>query len=183
MARKKTTPTRRRVAAPRLTHMDESGRPRMVDVIDKPVSERRALAEGTLRMNAATLARLLEGGTPKGDPLVVARIAGIQAAKRTAGLIPFCHPLALTHVEVEIETDDAIPGIRAIASAGVAGRTGVEMEALTAVAVALLTAYDMLKAIDRGMVLGGIRLLEKEGGRSGRWRASAAAPDITNSSG
>jgi cyclic pyranopterin phosphate synthase len=143
----------------------------MVDVGSKPASQREAVAEGVLRVQAETLIVLRESRTPKGDPLVVAQIAGIQAAKRTADLIPLCHPLSLTHVDVTLEIDDAVPGIRATASTRVTGQTGVEMEALTGVSVALLTAYDMLKAVDRTMTIDGIRLLRKTGGRSGDWSA------------
>lgn len=164
-------------AETRLTHLAEDGRARMVDVGDKAVSERTAVAEGVLRMLPQTLEALHAGRTAKGDPLAVAQIAGIQAAKRTSDLIPLCHPLALTQVDVELEPDAAIPGVRVRATARVRGRTGVEMEALTAVSVALLTAYDMLKAMDRGMVIEGVRVLEKEGGRSGSWRAGAAHGD------
>ncbi|MDX1673605.1 MAG: cyclic pyranopterin monophosphate synthase MoaC [Longimicrobiales bacterium] len=152
-----------------LTHQDERGRPRMVDVADKPATRRTAVAEGVLRMDPNTLAALRDGRTPKGDPLQVAQIAGIQGAKRTSELVPLCHPLPLTSVEVDLSIDPELPGVRAVATARVTGRTGVEMEALTAVSVALLTVYDMLKAIDRGMVLDGVRLLEKRGGKSGPW--------------
>lgn len=148
----------------------------MVDVGDKAESDRVAVAEGFLRMHPATLQLLREGRTPKGDPLVVAQIAGIQAAKRTADLIPLCHPLALTKIDVELETDDEVPGVRARAVVRLRGRTGVEMEALTAVSVALLTAYDMLKAVDRDMVIEDVRVHAKEGGRSGSWRADPAVP-------
>lgn len=154
-----------------LTHQDETGRARMVDVGAKPETERTAMAAGQLRMAAATLAALREGRTPKGDPLQVAQIAGIQAAKRTADLIPLCHPLALTQVDVRFELDDALPGVRATATTRVRARTGVEMEALVAVSTALLTVYDMLKAVDRGMSIEAVRLLRKEGGRSGSWVA------------
>lgn len=150
-----------------LTHQDETGRPRMVDVGEKEESRRTAVAEGVIRMAPATLDALQEGRTPKGDPLLVAQLAGIQAAKRTAELIPLCHPLPLTSADVELASDAELPGVRAIARTRVTGRTGVEMEALTAVSVALLTVYDMLKAIDRGMQIDGVRLLEKTGGRSG----------------
>jgi cyclic pyranopterin phosphate synthase len=143
----------------------------MVDVGAKPESHRVAVAEGRLRMAAATLDALRANRVPKGDPLLVARIAGIQAAKRTADLIPLCHPLPLTAVSVDLELDAGLPGVRARATAEVFGRTGVEMEALTAVSVALLAAYDMLKALDRDMRIEGIRLILKSGGRSGDWRA------------
>ena len=153
----------------RFTHLDEKGTPRMVDVGDKAVTSRVALAEGTIRMDAATLGAILRGETPKGAVLTVAQLAGIMAAKRTADLIPLCHPLALSSVRVTLEPDEALPGIRSRAEVRVEGRTGVEMEALTAVSASLLTVYDMCKALDRGMEIGGIRLLRKEGGRSGTW--------------
>jgi cyclic pyranopterin monophosphate synthase len=152
-----------------LTHQAEDGRARMVDVGEKAEAERFAVAEGRLRMARSTFDALLAGRTPKGDPLVVAQLAGILGAKRTADLIPLCHPLALTQVDVELEPDEALPGVRVMATTRVRGRTGVEMEALTGVAVALLTAYDMLKALDREMVIEEVRLLRKEGGRSGPW--------------
>jgi cyclic pyranopterin phosphate synthase len=150
-----------------LGHLDEEGRARMVDVGAKPPSRRLAVAEGTLRTAPATLGLL--ASAPKGDVLAAARIAGIMAAKRTAELIPLCHPLPLASVAVEIEPDPTLPGLRLRATAATTGSTGVEMEALTAVAVAGLTLYDMLKSADRGMVLGEIRLRLKEGGASGRW--------------
>jgi cyclic pyranopterin phosphate synthase len=143
----------------------------MVDVGGKEETHRSATAEGVLRMRPQTVVALLDGRLPKGDPLLVAQIAGVQAAKRTADLIPMCHPLQLTRVDVRMDVDDAIPGVRATATAEVVARTGVEMEALTAVSVALLAAYDMLKAIDRSMRIEGVRLLRKEGGRSGSWEA------------
>jgi cyclic pyranopterin monophosphate synthase len=154
-----------------LTHQDADGRPRMVEVGDKPESRRNAVAEGVIGMRPDTLATLEAGRSPKGDPLVIAQVAGIQAAKRTAELIPLCHPLPLSSIQVELSTDRDIPGVRAVARVRVVGRTGVEMEALTAVSVALLTVYDMLKAVDRKMYLGPIRLLEKSCGRSGDWSA------------
>lgn len=143
----------------------------MVDVGGKAETERRAVATGALRMSDEAFALLQAGRTPKGDPLVVAQIAGIQAAKRTADLIPLCHPLALTDVAVELEPDEGLPGIRARAAVRVRGRTGVEMEALTAVSVALLTAYDMLKAADRHMRIEDVQVEAKSGGRSGDWSA------------
>lgn len=142
----------------------------MVDVSDKSVTSRRAVAEGWIRMSPSTLEALLQGG-PKGDAIRVAELAGIQGAKRTADLIPLCHVLPAVSAGVELTADPELPGIRATAVARVQGTTGVEMEALTAVSVALLTVYDMAKALDRGMAIGGIRLLEKTGGRSGVWRA------------
>lgn len=158
----------------RLTHQDEAGRPRMVDVGEKAETRRVAVAEGVIRMAPETVAALEAGRTPKGDPLVVAQVAGIQAAKRTAELIPMCHPVPLTSVEVELAADRELPGVRALARARVTGRTGVEMEALTAVSVALLTVYDMLKAVDRNMRIEAVRLLEKGGGRSGDWSAETS---------
>ncbi len=155
-----------------LTHQDETGRPRMVDVSGKAESDRKALAAGELVMSAATLEALLAGRTPKGDALLVGQVAGIQAGKRTSELIPLCHPLPLTSIEVSLEPDATLPGVRATARASVLGRTGVEMEALVAVSVALLTVYDMLKALDRGMRIERVRLLRKEGGRSGTWEAA-----------
>jgi cyclic pyranopterin phosphate synthase len=154
-----------------LTHFDESGHPRMVDVTEKAVTDRRAVAVGSIVMARETLQRVLDGTTTKGDPLQIARIAGIMAAKRVPELIPLCHQLPEARVDVELETDDTLPGIRARAEARVSGRTGVEMEALTAVSVALLTVYDMVKAVDRGMRIDGVRLWTKEGGRSGSWTA------------
>jgi cyclic pyranopterin monophosphate synthase len=151
------------------THLDGEGRPRMVDVGDKPTTARVAVAEGYIRTSADTLAAIVAGDMPKGNVLLVAQLAGIMGAKRTAELIPLCHPLTLTSVGVELSADDSLPGIRVRATAKVHGQTGVEMEALTAVSCSLLTIYDMCKARDRGMELGGIRLLSKEGGRSGSW--------------
>jgi len=152
-----------------LTHLDAAGRARMVDVGGKAETQRVAVALGRIRMNAATLAALRDGTTPKGDVLAVARVAGIMAAKRTAELIPLCHPLALDAVSVEFAFVE--DGVEARATASLTGRTGVEMEALTAVSVALLTVYDMAKAIDKAMVIDGVRLIEKRGGKSGDWRA------------
>ena len=154
-----------------LTHLDAEGRPRMVDVSEKAVTTRHAKAEGWIRMSPGTLDALVEGG-PKGDAIRVAELAGIQAAKRTSELIPLCHLLAAVSVGVQMTPDPDLPGIRATALARVQGSTGVELEALTAVSVALLTLYDMGKAIDRGMMIGGIHLLEKAGGRSGLWVAA-----------
>ena len=143
----------------------------MVDVADKPATRRRAVAEGCISMQAATLKLILSGSHKKGDVLAVARVAGIQAAKKTAELIPLCHPIALTHVEVELVPDTRGKKIRCRAGAETVGPTGVEMEALAAVQIALLTVYDMCKAVDRGMTIDGVRLLEKTGGRSGAWRS------------
>ena len=158
----------------KLTHLGSSGEANMVDVADKAETQRTAVAEGAVRMLPATLKLILDGDAKKGDVLGAARIAGIMAAKRTADLIPLCHPLPLTGVTVDIEADEALPGLRVTAAATVSGKTGVEMEALRAVSVACLTIYDMAKALDRGMVIGAIRLIEKSGGRSGHWRADDA---------
>ncbi len=154
-----------------LTHIAASGEARMVDVSGKPDVDRVAVAEGQVAMQPGTLALIRAGDMKKGDVLGAARIAGIMAAKRTHELIPLCHPLALTGVEVEIEPDEALPGLRVRARTRVKGATGVEMEALTAVSVACLTIYDMAKAVDRGMRIEGVRLIEKLGGKSGHWRA------------
>ncbi|RAK57673.1 cyclic pyranopterin monophosphate synthase MoaC [Phenylobacterium deserti] len=154
----------------RLTHLDESGRARMVDVSDKPATTREAVAEGFLRMSAETLALALSGEGKKGDVRAVAEIAGVMAAKRTADLIPMCHPLALSKVEVRAEAAEG--GLSVTARVKTTGPTGVEMEALTAASVALLTLYDMLKAAEKGMVIEQVRLLEKTGGKSGDWRAT-----------
>lgn len=153
------------------THLDAEGRARMVDVGGKEVTRRAAVAEGRIVTSAETAAAIAGRENPKGDVLAVARLAGIMGAKRTADLIPLCHPLPLDAVEVDLAVDPALPGVRVTATAQVEGRTGVEMEALTAVSCALLTVYDMCKARDRGMVVEGIRLLRKEGGRSGTWTA------------
>ena len=146
----------------------------MVDVAGKRETHRQARASGVIRMRPATLELVLSGQSKKGDVLGIARIAAIQAAKRTADLIPLCHPLPLTRVAVELEPDPGLPGVRCIVQAETWGRTGVEMEALTAVQVGLLTIYDMCKAADRGMVMGEIRLLEKRGGASGDWARTPA---------
>jgi cyclic pyranopterin phosphate synthase len=159
-----------------LTHLGASGEANMVDVGDKADTVRTAIAEGFVSMRAETLEMILAGDAKKGDVLGTARIAGIMAAKRTHELIPLCHPLLLTKVSVDIEPDTALPGLRVRALARVTGKTGVEMEALTAASVACLTIYDMAKAVDRGMRITDIRLLEKRGGRSGTWRAMAATP-------
>ncbi len=157
--------------APALTHLDKAGAANMVDVSEKAVTTRIAVAEGAVIMAPETLVAIRAGDAKKGDVIGVARIAGIMAAKRTHELIPLCHPLGLTKVSVEIVPDDDLPGLRVRATAKVGGQTGVEMEALTAVSVACLTIYDMAKAIDRGMTITGIRLLEKRGGKSGVWKA------------
>jgi cyclic pyranopterin monophosphate synthase len=155
-----------------LTHIGAEGEARMVDVSNKDAASRVAIAEGRVRMAAATLAAILAGDAKKGDVIGVARIAGILAAKKTADLIPLCHSLSLSKVSVDIAPDDALPGLTVRAEARCVGPTGVEMEALTAVSLACLTIYDMAKAIDRGMSIEGVRLIEKRGGKSGEWRAS-----------
>jgi cyclic pyranopterin monophosphate synthase len=154
-----------------LTHLGTDGAARMVDVSGKAATRREAVAEGAVRMQAATLDAILSGNAAKGDVLATARIAGIMAAKKTADLIPLCHPLALSKVTVEIVQDAALPGLRVTATAIVEGKTGVEMEALTAVSVACLTIYDMAKALEKGMVIETVRLVSKAGGKSGDWRA------------
>ena len=152
-----------------LTHLDSHGAARMVDVGGKPESARSATATGRIRLSAEALTAVREGSGPKGDVLAAARIAGIMAAKKTAELIPLCHPLALDAVSVEFAFEES--AVRATARALLSGRTGVEMEAMIATCVALLTIYDMAKALDKGMVIEGVRLLEKAGGKSGAWRA------------
>ena len=155
-----------------LSHLDEKGKARMVDVGDKPVTSREALARGEITMSSTALRLIRQGVLAKGDPLQTARLAGIMAAKRTAELIPLCHPLPLTHVSVELTPTRR--GYRIDARARTASQTGVEMEALTAVAVAALTIYDMVKAVDKEMVIGRICLVEKKGGRSGHYRRTRA---------
>ena len=157
-----------------LTHLDATGAAHMVDVGDKAETQREAVAEGHVRMRAETLAIILSGNAKKGDVIGTARLAGIMAAKKTADLIPLCHPLALSKVTVDIAEDSALPGLRVTATVKLTGRTGVEIEALTAVSVACLTIYDMAKAIEKGMEIGGIRLLEKSGGKSGDYRREGA---------
>jgi cyclic pyranopterin phosphate synthase len=153
-----------------LTHIDAAGEAHMVDVGDKTETVRSATAEGHVRMLPETLALILDGNAKKGDVIGAARLAGIMAAKKTSDLIPLCHPLMLTKVSVEITEDATLPGLRVTATAKLTGKTGVEMEALTAVSVACLTIYDMAKAADKGMQIGGIQLLEKTGGKSGIYR-------------
>lgn len=155
-----------------LTHFDEHGAARMVDVSQKPATARRAVARGWVAMAPETLAHVTQGTARKGDVLGVARLAGIMAAKRTSDLIPLCHPLALSKVAVELAPDPEAGRVTIEATVATTGPTGVEMEALTAVSVAALTVYDMLKAVDRGMVIGEVRLTLKEGGKSGRFEAS-----------
>ncbi len=157
-----------------LTHLNERGEARMIDVSEKAATSRTAVAEGFIAMAAETLALIERGDAKKGDALATARLAGIMAAKRTHELIPLCHPLLLTKVTVDLEPTADPAGVKITAEVKVNGQTGVEMEALTAVSVACLTVYDMLKAVDRGMTIGPIRLLEKSGGRSGVWRADSA---------
>ncbi|MES2326582.1 MAG: cyclic pyranopterin monophosphate synthase MoaC [Pseudomonadota bacterium] len=152
-----------------LSHVDETGRARMVDVSDKEATARTATAHGVLTCKPETLDQVRRGMTPKGAVIQTAELAGIMAAKRTAELIPLCHPLPLTHVEVRIEIDNALPGFRVEAEVRIKGETGVEMEALTAVSVACLTLFDMLKAVDRTMVIGGIEVTSKTGGKSVSW--------------
>ncbi|MFZ1727691.1 MAG: cyclic pyranopterin monophosphate synthase MoaC [Albidovulum sp.] len=155
-----------------LTHFDEKGDAHMVDVSGKPVTDRVARAEARVVMQPETLALVKEGRAKKGDVLGVARIAGIMAAKRTADLIPLCHPLPITKVAVELWPDDSLPGVRIEATVRTTGQTGVEMEALTAASVAALTVYDMLKAVERSMQIDGLRVVLKDGGKSGRYEAT-----------
>lgn len=160
-----------------LTHFDAQGQAHMVDVAAKPATHRVAVATGRIEMRAETLALIASGSAKKGDVLGIARIAGIQAAKKTSDLIPLCHPLAITRVAVDLalsDAGDAIPHVRCTATVETVGPTGVEMEALTAVQIALLTVYDMCKAVDRGMTVTGVHVVEKHGGKSGSWTAPAA---------
>lgn len=157
----------------KLTHFDGKGDAHMVDVSEKAETARIAVAEGHIVMSVEALTLIEGGGAKKGDVLGVARLAGIMGAKKTSDLIPLCHPLALSKVAVDLEVDADLPGIRVIATVKTSGQTGVEMEALTAVSVATLTVYDMVKAVDKTMTIGGIRLLLKEGGKSGRFEASS----------
>ena len=152
-----------------LSHFDESGKAHMVDVSDKEVTSRVAVAEGHITMSADTLALIKDGRAEKGDVLGIARLAGIMGAKKTADLIPLCHPLPITKVSVELEPDDALPGVRIRATVKTTGKTGVEMEALTAVSTAALTVHDMVKAVQKDMVIGGIKVTLKDGGKSGRF--------------
>ena len=160
----------------RLTHIDGGGRARMVDVTDKPDSDRTATAEGVLRCLPETLAAVREGNAPKGAVIATAELAGVMAAKRTADLVPLCHPLPLTKTAVTIGMDDALPGFRVAAEVRTKGATGVEMEALTAVSVACLTLFDMLKAVDRTMTISDIAVTSKSGGHSGDWSRAGAGP-------
>ena len=159
--------------AKKLTHLGKSGEARMVDVSGKAATARTATAEGHVVMTKSTLDLVLKGNAKKGDVLGVARLAGIMAAKRTHELIPLCHPLAISKISVDIAPDRALPGLRVSATVKLTGQTGVEMEALTAVSVACLTIYDMVKAVERGMRIEGIRVLEKSGGKSGTYKADA----------
>ncbi len=163
------TPEDQDSGGPGLTHMDGEGNPRMVDVSSKATTARTAVAEGRIRMSSDTLAAIRGGDVHKGDVLQVARLAGIMAGKRTADLIPLCHMLPGASITIDLDLDEALPGIVLRAEARITGQTGVEMEALTAVSVGLLTVYDMVKSLDRGMVIEGIRLLRKDGGKSGTW--------------
>ena len=156
-----------------LTHFDNSGQAHMVDVGDKPVSKRLALASGVISMLPATLKLILQGDAKKGDVLGIARIAAIQASKKTSDLIPLCHPISLTKVSITFKIDEKNTQITCTAQCETTGQTGVEMEALTAVSVGLLTIYDMCKAADRGMIIGQIKLLQKQGGKSGDWVATS----------
>lgn len=155
-----------------LSHFDDRGQAHMVDVSAKPVTDRVAVATGAVRMTAETLSLITQGRAKKGDVLSVARLAGIMAAKKTADLIPLCHPLPITKVALELTADPTLPGIRIEATVKTSGQTGVEMEALTAVSVACLTVYDMVKAVEKGMVIEDIRLILKDGGKSGRYEAN-----------
>ena len=154
-----------------LTHFDQDGRAHMVDVGSKPVTSRRAVAAGQITMAVETVEKIRQGGFGKGDVLAVARLAGIMGAKQTASLIPLCHPLGLDHVALDLALDEGLPGVTITATCQVTGRTGIEMEAMTAVSVAALTIYDMCKAVDRGMQIGAIRLTHKSGGKSGDFNA------------
>ena len=158
----------------KLTHFDKDGRVNMVDVSAKDITSRVAIASGCVRMNAATLALVKSGNAKKGDVLTIAEIAGIMATKRTADLIPLCHPLPISGAKVEISIDENLPGLSVQARVKTTGQTGIEMEALTAVSVACLTIYDMLKAVDKAMVIERVELLEKSGGKSGTYRKSTS---------
>lgn len=166
----------------KLTHLNEAGQAEMVDVTEKIVTEREAVAEATVTMLHSTLKLIIEGGHKKGDVFAVARIAGVQAAKKCSDLIPLCHPLMLTSIKVDLQADEPNNRVVIRAACKLAGQTGVEMEALTAVSVAALTIYDMCKAVDKGMIIGDVRLLEKQGGKSGHWQApSVLASDEVKS--
>lgn len=167
----------------KLTHLDQQGHAHMVDVGDKAHSERQATAEAYVTMSAETLQLIMDGGHKKGDVFAVARIAGIQAAKKCSDLIPLCHPLLLTSIKVELEAQPEQRRVRIESTCKLRGQTGVEMEALTAASVAALTLYDMCKAVDKGMVIDSVRLLDKQGGKSGHWRAADLRPTTDFSSG
>jgi cyclic pyranopterin phosphate synthase len=156
-----------------LTHFNAAGEAHMVDVGEKPASARRAVAEGRILVEAETLALIRTGGHKKGDVLGIARVAGIMAAKKTADLVPLCHPLALTRVDIDLTTATAPPAVNCVVTVETRGQTGVEMEALTAVQITLLTIYDMCKAVDRGMTIDQVRLIEKQGGKSGHWQRTS----------
>jgi len=158
----------------KLNHFNQRGEAHMVDVGDKTVTQRIAVAEGKINMQAETLQRILQGEHKKGDVLGVARVAGVMAAKKTADLVPLCHPLQLSHVDIQLNIEEKEQYVHCVVEVKTAGQTGVEMEALTAVQVTLLTIYDMCKAMDRGMVMSDIRLLSKAGGKSGEWNRSPA---------
>ncbi len=157
------------MADDQLNHFNQRGEAHMVDVGDKNVTQRAAIAEGSIKMQPETLQRIVQGEHKKGDVLGVARIAGVMAAKKTADLIPLCHPLQLTHVDIQLDTDENNHSVHCVVEVRTTGQTGVEMEALTAVQICLLTIYDMCKAMDRGMVMGAIGLVKKSGGKSGNW--------------
>lgn len=165
---------------PVLTHFDAAGQAHMVDIGDKQETRRVAIAEGSIRMRPETLAIIESGSAKKGDVLGVARIAALMAAKRTSDLIPLCHPIAVTHMAVNFKIDAAKSSVLCVVEVESCGKTGVEMEALTAVQIGLLTIYDMCKAVDRGMVMTDVRVLEKHGGKSGDWTAGAVAPERTD---
>lgn len=169
-------PDQSRRARRRLTHVSRSGRPRMVDVSEKPATARRAVAEAFVSVEQETLTAIIDGQVGKGDVLTVAEMAGVMGAKRTAELIPLCHPIALTDLVVEITPERSAGGLRIRATAATVGPTGVEMEALTAVSIAALTVYDMVKGVDRGAHIRDVRLLEKSGGKSGEWRRPESEP-------
>lgn len=152
-----------------MSHFSESGRARMVDISAKPVTERMARAQGVIRMRPETLAAIRAGATRKGDVISVARVAGILAAKKTAELIPLCHPITLTDIDLTIDADESLPGLRVTGSAKTAAQTGVEMEAVVAVSVTLVTIFDMVKGLDRDLTIGEISIVEKQGGKSGHW--------------
>lgn len=171
MAKKAASPRRKKAAKPKLSHIDQRGQAHMVDVSAKSQTERVAVAEGKIIMRKDTLDLVIAGNALKGDVLGAARLAGIMAAKRTHGLIPLCHPLPITKIEIDINPEHSLPGFLVQATVKVTGQTGVEMEALVAVSIACLTIYDMVKAVERGMRIEGIRVLEKSGGKSGHYRA------------